>query len=501
MQLIVPMSGSGKRFRDAGYTDPKPLIRVDDVPMIKHVVSLFPGVTEVTFICNSDDIANTDMRRVLTDICPTCNIVVIEPHKKGPVWAVLQALEFINDHEEVIVSYCDYGTRWNFKAFLDTMRNAHAAGGLACYRGFHPHMLGSDNYAFCKIDAWDGDIVEIKEKEPFTNDKMSEFASNGTYYFVAGFVLKKYFKQLVELDININSEYYVSLVYNLMIKDGLKVCPFEIENMLQWGTPHDLETYKGWSRYFRRKDFTLVLPMAGKGERFRREGYTTSKPFLPVDGLPMVVRAARCLPEPRRAIFIGLHEHMEASRVLEPHFPGAHFSFLPDVTEGQAITCKIGMRAWGVSEDQSVLISACDNAAVYDQKHFLEMMNDSTNDVIVWSFTNHPTGKINPNMYSWLDVDNDGWIRDVSCKRFVEGRKHAIIGTMYFRKARYFFEGLSENRKRDLRTNGEFYVDDVISRNIEQGLKVKVFEVENYICWGTPNDYKTYLYWSDYFKK
>jgi hypothetical protein len=108
---------------------------------------------------------------------------------------------------------------------------------------------------------------------------------------------------------------------------------------------------------------------------------------------------------------------------------------------------------------------------------------------------------MNPQMYSWLDVDADGCIHDVACKRFVEGREHAIIGTMYFRKAKYFLDGLKENRKCNLRTNGELYVDDVISRNIEAGLKVKVFTVDNYICWGTPNDYKTYCYWSDYFTK
>ena len=32
-------------------------------------------------------------------------------------------------------------------------------------------------------------------------------------------------------------------------------------------------------------------------------------------------------------------------------------------------------------------------------------------------------------------------------------------------------------------------------------LKVKVFEVENYICWGTPDDYETYLYWQNFFDK
>ena len=46
----------------------------------------------------------------------------------------------------------------------------------------------------------------------------------------------------------------------------------------------------------------------------------------------------------------------------------------------------------------------------------------------------------------------------------------------------------------------ELYVDDVLNQNIKLGLKVNAFQVENYICWGTPNDYKTYLYWQNFFE-
>ena len=70
---------------------------------------------------------------------------------------------------------------------------------------------------------------------------------------------------------------------------------------------------------------------------------------------------------------------------------------------------------------------------------------------------------------------------------------------MFFRKARYFIDGLIQNTIKNIRTNNEFYVDDVLNQNIESGLNVKVFEVENYICWGTPDDYKTYQYWSEFF--
>ena len=110
----------------------------------------------------------------------------------------------------------------------------------------------------------------------------------------------------------------------------------------------------------------------------------------------------------------------------------------------------------------------------------------------------------NPNMYAWLETDKNDYVKHVFCKKFIEGihdikNSHVIIGTMFFRKAKYFIEGLHKNYKENIRTNGEFYVDDVLNQNIKHGLKVKVFEVKNYICWGTPNDYKTYLYWQQFF--
>ena len=41
----------------------------------------------------------------------------------------------------------------------------------------------------------------------------------------------------------------------------------------------------------------------------------------------------------------------------------------------------------------------------------------------------------------------------------------------------------------------------MLNQNIKKGLKVKVFDVEHYICWGTPNDYETYNYWKTFFNK
>ena len=48
------MSGIGKRFIDAGYKEPKPLIEIEGKPIIEHVVNMFAGDGDFIFIWHSD---------------------------------------------------------------------------------------------------------------------------------------------------------------------------------------------------------------------------------------------------------------------------------------------------------------------------------------------------------------------------------------------------------------------------------------------------------------
>lgn len=514
VQLVIPMSGIGKRFIDAGYSDPKPLIEVDGKPIIQHVVELFPGVSDIIFICNEKHLAETNMRSILLSIVPNAKIHSVPVNnRRGPVDAVLKISDYIDDNKEVIVSYCDYGTNWNFTEFLNEVRSSNSDGAIACYTGFHPHMLGSDNYAFCRAEK--NIVLEVREKQPFTNDKMSEQASNGTYYFKSGSIVKKYFQELVDSNINVNGEFYVSLVYNLLIRDGLKVTTSLIKNMLQWGTPYDLEIYKGWLNCFNNlktwsnvaknpSNTTLIMPMAGNGERFSKVGFDVPKPLLEVDDVPMVIRATSFLPKSDNNIFLCHKNHIEQYHIDDTirKYYNAQIIQVDKTTNGQACTCEIGIKTLNL--DNPIFISSCDNGAIYSCEKYNQLVNDDSVDVIVWSFRNNQTLKINPNMYSWLSVNNNSEITNVSTKHFNQIdplKSHAIIGTFFFRKAKYFLDALNVNYINQKTTNNEYYVDDVIQQNILDGLNVKVFEVDYYIGWGTPGDYLTYNYWKGYFSE
>lgn len=500
MKIIIPLSGQGKRFVEAGYSDPKPLIKANGKPMIEHVVNLFPGEKDLIAIANRTHAETTPLCAILESL--GAKVYIIHNHSLGPVYAVTQILEAINDDEEVIISYTDYGTDWDYKAFRAMCGGRD--GIIVAYKGFHPHMLFGDNYAFLRMD---GDkVAEVREKESFTSNKMEEYASNGTYYFRRGEFVKKYFKILMEKGVQKNGEYYVSLVYNLMIADGLNIGVFEIQRMLQWGTPRDLEIYNAWADVFSRKQTipkskaTLILPMAGRGSRFSMVGYTEPKPFLPVNNQPMIVSAVSCLPNCEKKYFITLNEHLRShalATTLCTAFENVEIIGIYDVTEGQACTSAIAVER--LSPQTPILISACDNGVMYDAEKYAALEADPSIDVIVWSFSNNPTSKLYPHMYAWLDVGDGDCIKHVSVKKYFSGAQHAIIGTMYFRTAETYNIGYTAIREANIRTNGEFYVDDLLNPLIEKGYKVVNFSVDHYLCWGTPNDYKTYNYYQSHF--
>ncbi|MDA9141043.1 NTP transferase domain-containing protein [Gammaproteobacteria bacterium] len=514
MHIVIPMSGIGKRFLDQGYKMPKPLIEIEGRPIIEHVCDLFPGEEKFTFICNSRHLATTDIKRILLELKPKANIVEIPNHKKGPVYAVSLANHLIDDDEEIIVNYCDFGTYWDYKDFLKHTRERDADGAIPSYKGFHPHMLGSTNYAFMKDEEqW---MVEIKEKEPFTDNRMNEYASNGTYYFKKGSYIKKYFKELIDKNINLKGEYYVSLVYNLLKNDGLNISIYEIQHMLQWGTPEDVEEFNIWNKYFKNvvnqkhkpkttQDSITLIPLAGRGSRFADVGYKDPKPLIEVGGKPMIIQAANSLPKSEKQIFVTLQEHLDKyslKTVLKKEYPNAKIVPLNKVTEGQAITCSLGLEDADISD--TLLIGATDNGMIFNQDMFEELVQNKNIDAIIFTFRHHISSKNNPHMYGWVNIDGQNNALSVSVKKPISDNPfedHAIVGAFWFREVSIFNKALKRLVDKSIKINGEYYVDSLMQELIELQFAVKVFEIEDYICWGTPNDYETFRYWQSFFHK
>lgn len=255
MKIIIPMTGYGSRFVAAGYKELKPFIRVQGEPILKWIVDgMYPGEKDILFVCRQEHLDTIPgMREQLAQIAPTAEVFAIRDWiKKGPVYDVLRASESIPDEEPCIINYCDFFMYWDWNAFKEQVARRGCEGCVPCYTGFHPHLLPAKNlYASCRTDEHD-DLIEIREKYSFTADKTKTRHSPGVYYFKTGRLLKTYCQKLVDSKETLGGEYYASLPYNFMVRDGLKVwVPANVEQFCQWGTPEDMAEYLFWTNMVR----------------------------------------------------------------------------------------------------------------------------------------------------------------------------------------------------------------------------------------------------------
>ena len=243
--------------------------------------------------------------------------------------------------------------------------------------------------------------------------------------------------------------------------------------------------------------------MAGGGTRFTSNGYIIPKPLLPINGVPMVVKAVLDLPMARDYIFICLTQHIEdyqLDRLIQKHIPLSTFVSIPEVTDGQARTCLIGLER--INNESELLIAACDNGIIYDHAKFeyLKMHYD----VIVFSFRNNQTVVDKASQYAWIKPkEESSKIEYVSVKHPISDNPiydHAVVGVFWFRTVGIFKQSANRMIGNNKKINQEFYVDECVNDAIGLGYRVGYFEVDKYICWGTPNDYKTYSYWQSFFK-
>lgn len=257
MQIIIPMTGYGSRFVAAGYKDLKPFIPVLGKPIIEWIVKkMYPGEKNIIFVCRQEHLDQIPyMRDLLIELAPKAKIAVIDDWvKKGPVYDVLRIADDIDDDEPSIINYCDFYMSWDWEKFKRDVMERNCDGCIPCYTGFHPHLIPEANlYASCRTDEEDN-LVEIREKYSFEQDKTKGKHSPGVYYFKDGKTLKIYCQRMVDAGVKLNGEFYASLPYNFMVQDGRKVwVPTNVEYFCQWGTPEDLQEFLYWMDIIRGK--------------------------------------------------------------------------------------------------------------------------------------------------------------------------------------------------------------------------------------------------------
>jgi dTDP-glucose pyrophosphorylase len=239
-----------------------------------------------------------------------------------------------------------------------------------------------------------------------------------------------------------------------------------------------------------------LIPMAGLGSRFSKEGWPLPKPLIPVSGEPMVVQAIRSMPPSDNWIFVVRKEHVDQfqlDNVIKKEVSHARIIAIDYTTEGQACTCLLAEPY--LRPDEPLFIAACDIACLYDAQRYQELCNRKDVDAVVWTFTKHGILRERPTSFGWVVAGKDAIITDVKVKVPVSDKPyddHAIVASFFFKKAGDFVKAAKLMIEENYRINNEFYVDAVPLFLKKLGKRSAMFDVIRFLCWGSPADLNAY---------
>ena len=232
LTVLMPMGGLGKRFADAGYDTPKPLIDVDGKPMFLRALESFPSSWQIehAFVIRADQDERFNLKHLIESACPGARVNVLHHNTRGAVETCLAAKNEVNQNLPIIIADCDI----RFKsAQYAAMAESGDYDGLLV--GFHSH---DPRYSFAELDSH-GLVVRTAEKVA-----ISEHALLGGYYFASAasffnladrFTSERLPKGL--------KEYYLSHLFNMMLAEGSRVGFAETDSYDIWGTPEELASY------------------------------------------------------------------------------------------------------------------------------------------------------------------------------------------------------------------------------------------------------------------
>lgn len=508
MKIVITAAGASNRFKIAGYEQPKFMLPLGDISILESVLNMFDVSDQFLVIITV--LMESEQEDYISEIkkkYKNLTFFGIESHQFGPCYSIKH--EYVESwiaHEPFIVSYCDFYVSWDYSKYKAFLEFSDPDLNLVTFKDFQPATRGKTLFAYCRTS--NADVLEIKEKESFTNNRQDEFASTGIYYF------KNWntFIDCVESsasDFLKLGEQYVSLIFNAAILKKLKVNHFQASKFICLGTPEDYHEYLHWLTFFERLErssgssptfsMTKLMPMSGLGERFKKIGIKVPKPFIPIRNTPMFIHSINSNPRASRNLVVVKNEMShrtdDAARLSGVDLDIVALDF---DTAGPGETILETKNV--VDLDLPVLILSCDYENQIDVNRFVKLIEGSKYSAGVF-YSNYSRYRMkDPSAFAYAKVDESGTVLEIVEKKVLSDspdKDALLVGTFWFKTGKLLFEALETAKKNGRLINGELYVANAMNILIENKLSVFAMPVDFWISYGDPEELEIYNWWEE----
>ena len=231
LNILIPMAGAGSRFQEAGYIFPKPLIEINNKPMIQIVLESLNVDGNFIFIVQKEHQKKYNINSVLKILKPNCKIIELDQITEGAACTTLLAKKHINNNNPLLIANSDQFIKWDSIKSMYNFTSKKIDGSILTFEAIHP------KWSYAKVDS-SNLVSEVAEKKV-----ISKHATVGVYFWKKGNDYVKYAEQMIKKNIRVNNEFYVCPVFNEAISDNKRIIIDPVDEMHGLGTPDDLNNF------------------------------------------------------------------------------------------------------------------------------------------------------------------------------------------------------------------------------------------------------------------
>lgn len=218
----------------------------------------------------------------------------------------------------------------------------------------------------------------------------------------------------------------------------------------------------------------IVLPIAGRGSRFAKEGYDLPKPLIPIHGYPMIqVVTENLKPEcDHRFIYIVQQEHVDKYQIDEKlrTYTGEENTVIIPIdymTEGQV--CSVLVAKDYINNDDPLMSANADQWIDFDINKYLKDMENRGLDGLIM------TMKSSDPKWSFAKTNDNGYVTQTAEK--VPISDDATVGIYNFIHGSDLVRAAKQMIAEDVRVNNEFYTCPCYNYLIKEGKKIGVYSI------------------------
>ena len=490
VQVIIPIAHNNHYFPKKDFYFPKPLVEVVGQPMIVQVLKDRErrlNIDKLIFVLPrslENEFSLASILKLNTEVATS--IILRDEKNSGGLCSALMAIDELSSSSPVIVMNMDEILNINLQNIVDKFIERKASAGLISFSSTHPR--------WCYAKTNNQFVKSCTEKKV-----VSKKALAGFYFFKNKETFVQSACQAMLDDDECDGKYYLSAAINQIILRGQTVLHEEIEpsNYFSFFSPEMIREFEispysqVISKEIRRSDelINVVIPAAGNGTRFAKEGWKAPKPFIDINGKLMLEHIIENLKISNSKVTLILRkEHIKNREedIQRLEVSSSEIVKIDQLTEGTISTVLLARKL--IDKNQPLLIANSDQIVDFDCNKFVNDCNVRNLDGSILVFKD----PFKDPKWSFVKLNEIGHVVEVAEKKAISDL--ATVGIYYFNNGSEFVASAIDMIVRNERVNGEFYTCPVYNYMISRGLKIGVYEIpyESMQGIGTPNDLVSY---------